>query len=114
MTRGNDIFIYDHELAFSFLEAIPPSDTPWRLEDQPYLTEHVFYRQLKKKPIDLNGFTLALTELPERRLETIMAEVPAEWNNEGLQKIEQHLRMVGSHAEELQKRSGGGLDENSV
>ncbi len=80
------------------------------LEDQTYLTEHVFYRQLKKKPIDLNGFTLALTELPERRLESIMAEVPAEWNNGGLQEIAQHLRKVGGHAgefaEEIRRKLG--------
>ena len=108
LTRGNDIFIYDHELAFSFLEAILPSATPWRLERQPYLTEHVFYRQLKKKPIDLNGFTVALSALPGEPLGAILANVPPEWNNEGLQKIEEHLRMVSDHAgefaEEIRRR----------
>jgi hypothetical protein len=47
-TRGNEVFVYDHELAFSFLEAILPSTTPWQLEAQRYLTEHAFYRQLKE------------------------------------------------------------------
>ncbi len=29
LTRGNNIFVYDHELAFSFLEAILPLRHPW-------------------------------------------------------------------------------------
>jgi hypothetical protein len=61
----------------------------------------VFYRQLRKKPIDLNGFTLALTALTGEPLETILAEVPPEWNNEGVQEIEHHLRMVSGHAGEF-------------
>jgi len=100
-TRGNDIFVYDHELAFSFLEAIPPSNSPWRLDGQPYLTEHVFYRQLKKKPIDLEAFSLALAALPGAALGAILAEVPSEWSNERLGEIERHLRTVAGHAGEF-------------
>jgi len=110
LTRGNDMFIYDHELAFSFLEAVLPSTTPWRLDDQLYLNEHLFYRQLKRKPIDLYGFTLALNSLPGALLEAILADVPLEWNNVGLQKIERHLRMVSEHAgefaEQIRRRLG--------
>ncbi len=101
LVRGNDIFVYDHELAFSFLEAILPSGTPWKLMEQPYLSEHVFYRQLKKKPFDLSGFALALSGLLGRRLDSILAEAPAEWNNEVLGRIGQHLRLVNGHAEEF-------------
>jgi hypothetical protein len=100
-TRGNDIFIYDHELAFGFLEAILPSGSPWRLEGQQYLTEHVFYRQLKKKPIDLDGFTSALAALPGASLDAVLAEVPSAWNNERLSEIDQHLRTVAGRAGEL-------------
>jgi hypothetical protein len=101
LTRGDDIFVYDHELAFSFVEAILPSRSPWRLEGQPYLTEHVFYRQLKKKPIDLDGFTSALAALPGAALDAVLAEVPSEWNNERLSEIELHLRTVAGRAEEF-------------
>jgi hypothetical protein len=51
-TRGNEVYIYDHELAFSFLEDVAPSGTAWRVEAFSFLAEHVFYRRLKKKPID--------------------------------------------------------------
>jgi hypothetical protein len=108
LIRGDDIFVFDHELAFSFLWDVLPSPTPWRLQDQVYLGNHVFYTRLRKKPIDLSGFVATLVELPEGALQGIMAEVPPEWNNEILQRIEGHLRVVSDHAiefaEEIKRR----------
>lgn len=58
LTRGDEIFLFDHELAFSFLLDILPSEEPWRLESQRYLSDHVFRRALKSKVIRLvSGFT---------------------------------------------------------
>jgi hypothetical protein len=102
-TRGDDIIVYDHELSFSFLESILPTQTPWTLDDQPNLHEHVFYRQLRRKPLDLTGFMTALAELANGPLEVILTETPAEWNNEVLGKIEQHLRLISLHADEFRE-----------
>jgi hypothetical protein len=74
---------------------------PWRLGDQQYLTDHVFYRKLKSKPIDLTGFTASLRGLSEPFLAGIAADVPAEWNNDNVLKIERHLRAVREHAAEF-------------
>ena len=108
LIRGDDIFVFDHELAFSFLLDIRPSPTPWRLHDQLYLGNHVFYTQLRKKPIDLSRFVDALVALPVGAMQEIVAEVPPEWNNEILQRIEGHLRVVSNHAiefaEEIRRR----------
>jgi hypothetical protein len=65
------------------------------------LSEHVFYRALKSKAIDITGFTDALAALPGPVLDGIVNEVPPEWNNGSLPKIEQHLRTVGAHAAEF-------------
>ena len=100
-TRGNDIYVFDHELAFSFLLDILESATPWRLDGQRYLEDHVFYRKLKGRPIDINGFTARLTALPGPALDGILADAPTEWNNESLAKIERHLRTVSAHATEF-------------
>jgi hypothetical protein len=100
-TRGNGIFLFDHELAFSFLLDILESAMPWRLDDQRYLSDHVFYRKLKGKPIDIAGFTARLAALPGSALDAILAEVPVEWNNESLSKIERHLRTISAHATEF-------------
>jgi hypothetical protein len=101
LARGDDIFIFDHELAFSFLLDVMPSAEPWTLGGQQYLTNHVFYSQLRKRTVDLDEFTNELRTLAATNLEDILAEVPAEWNNEVVAKIRHHLRIVGSHAAEF-------------
>jgi hypothetical protein len=100
-TRGDSLLVFDHETAFSFLAALFPSATPWKLDDQQYLANHVFYRKLKSKPIDLTGFTASLGGLSDALLEGIVADVPPEWNNGNLPKIEQHLRTLRNHAGEF-------------
>ncbi|HWB86963.1 MAG TPA: HipA family kinase [Bryobacteraceae bacterium] len=100
-TRGDSLFVFDHEAAFSFLIALFPSATPWKLEDQQYLTNHVFYRKLKSKQIDLTGFTASLSRLSDGLLDEIVAEIPAEWNNDNLARIKQHLEAVRNRAAEF-------------
>jgi len=78
LTRGNEIFVLDHELAFSFLLDILASVEPWRLEGQRYLSDHVFYRALKSKVIDITGFTDTLAALPGPALDGILNDVPPE------------------------------------
>jgi len=99
--KGDSLAIFDHETAFSFLDAIFPSGTPWRLGTERYLTDHVFYRQLKSKDVDLMDFTARLTGLTDAVIDRILEEAPAEWNHEDAQKIAQHLRAVRNHAEEF-------------
>lgn len=100
LTRGDEIFVFDHELAFSFLLDLLPSPVPWRLSSQQYLANHVFYRQLRAKPINVERFTSYLERLPAT-LPEILAEVPAEWNNESVRRIQLHLEAVSEHAVEF-------------
>lgn len=98
---GDTFLVFDHELAFSFLEGLFPSATPWKLNDQSYLADHVFYRMLRSKPIDLTGFTESLASLSDVLLAGMVADVPPEWNNGDPPKIELHLHAVRDHAEEF-------------
>lgn len=100
-TRGNDIVLFDHELAFSFLLDILGSETPWLLDEQRYLTDHVFYRKLKSKKIDLTEFTRRLATLMDAVWEDILEDVPVEWNNENVPRVERHLRVMSEHAREF-------------
>jgi len=106
-TRGDRIFVFDHELAFSFLESFLPTDDPWRLERQHYLADHVFYRRLKSKQFDLGEFTATLAAFPAWWPE-IVTDIPAEWNNGSLARIEDHLRAVAERStdfvEEIRRR----------
>ncbi|MDZ4796914.1 MAG: HipA family kinase [Bryobacteraceae bacterium] len=101
LTQGDRIVLFDHELAFSFLLDILPSTSPWRVEEQTYLTEHVFFRLLRSRVVDLARFESLLAELAGPSLDGILAAVPPEWNNESLEKIEQHLRVLSAHASEF-------------
>ncbi len=106
--RGDTIFVFDHEVAFSFIEDIFPSTTPWKLDRGNYLSDHVFFKQLKGKDIDLSTFTNRLELLSDTEISKIMAEVPNEWNNSNLSRIRGHLSAVVGQfalfAEEIRRR----------
>jgi hypothetical protein len=101
LTSGDTIMVFDHEVAFSFLLDLFPSSRPWDLSDQAYLSDHVFYRQLKSQRIDLTRFTAKLNQLSNEILEEIFADIPPEWNNENGPKISEHFSSVRDHAEEF-------------
>jgi len=101
LVNGETVLIFDHELAFSFLLDIFPSPTPWQLDRQKYLMNHVYYRQLKSQNVDLNAFTLRLAGLSDAVINQIFADVPSEWNNDDVPKIGLHLGVMRDHAEEF-------------
>lgn len=107
-SRGDQIVVFDHELAFSFVEDILPAESPWLLGGHRYLADHVFFKRLKSKEVDLAAFTASLAALPDIVLPRIVADVPPEWKNGSLSKIERHLCTVAGRssqfAEEIRRR----------
>jgi hypothetical protein len=98
---GDEIYVYDHETSFSFLQAILPSPKPWIVEHEPYLKEHIFYAGLKGRKINIGNFLKRLVLLSDGALQGIRDEVPQEWMHDCLDLIEVHLRSVRAHAEEF-------------
>jgi len=105
--NGDDVLIFDHEMAFSFLYEVFPPTMPWKLEGQAYLRKHVFFGRLKSKPIDLNGFSKRLSALSDTLLQSMVTNIPTEWNNDNVTKISQHIRSIREHtsdfAEEIRR-----------
>ncbi len=102
LADGSGFHVFDHELAFSFLRVVLPSLTPWIIDQDRYLEQHVFYRKLKSKPIELEGFTTQLAAMSDAFLNGLVAEVPTEWDNqECVARIMEHLRVVRDHAAEF-------------
>jgi hypothetical protein len=96
------LLIFDHENAFSFLFDILRSDTPWRLNDQKYLSNHIFFRPLKRKIIDLADFSMRLRALSDTLIENLYADVPREWQNDAIaEKVNVHLSLMRSHCPEF-------------
>jgi hypothetical protein len=97
-----DLTLFDHESAFSFLLAVLPSNEPWDVGQQKYLQNHVFFRRLKSKAVELEDFSASLTEMSDDVIAAIVADVPPEWDNqEWVARIIQHLRAVRDHSAEF-------------
>ena len=99
-SRGEDIFIFDHESAFSFLIGIFPSRTPWKLGMERYLDEHVFARVLKNVAFPAD-FLRRLIDLSEAVTRYFSEQIPTEWRSDDLPKIETHLVLMREHAAEF-------------
>ena len=99
-SRNDDLFIFDHEEAFSFLLGIFPSRTPWKLETEVYLKRHVFARALKQVPFD-EDFLRRLGGLSEEVTAYFSEQIPNGWKSNDLPKIESHLALMSEHAAEF-------------
>lgn len=99
-SRNEDLFIFDHELGFSFLLDIFPSRTPWKLETEDYLGRHVFARALNHVPFPAD-FLQRLSGLSQEVFAYFSEQVPNGWKSEDLPKIESHLALMSEHAAEF-------------
>ncbi len=101
--KANEIFLIDHELAFSFLYEIGERDNPWSLRGKAgnFLNEHVFYRELKGRELDLARFQGALEAISDDDLAGMFDQIPREWNNDRVSRISNHVKSVRDHAAEF-------------
>jgi hypothetical protein len=101
--KADEIFLIDHELAFSFLYQIGERADPWSLRGKAgdFLNEHVFCRELRGQELDLARFQGALEAISDDNLAAMFDQIPSEWNNDSVAKISSHLRSVRDHAAEF-------------
>jgi hypothetical protein len=99
-SRGDDLFIFDHESAFSFLLAIFPSKSPWKLITEGYLDRHVFSRALRQVPFP-SDFTQSLSALSDGLLNGLSDQIPDDWKSEDIPRIGSHLALIREHAVEF-------------
>lgn len=99
--RDEEIFVIDHESAFSFIYHIGAPRPPWKLDSMAYLDEHVFYRTLKGGKIEVDRFVGALEAMSDDVLLAAADQVPNEWKSEHLTTIIEHLKLTRDHATEF-------------
>jgi hypothetical protein len=99
-TRNDELFVFDHELAFSFLLSIFSSVAPWVLANEDYLEQHVFARALRQVAFS-DDFLHQLTNLSHELITLLSDQVPDQWRSEDLEKIERHLLLMSEHAAEF-------------
>jgi hypothetical protein len=91
---GEEIFLCDHEQAFSFLMGVIGWKPPWTGHGMEFCREHVFFQQLSGLQPDWSRMTGALDALTDARLDEYIEAVPNEWrkNSKAAGGIADYLR----------------------
>jgi hypothetical protein len=102
VSHGEELRIFDHESAFSFLLEIFPSTKPWQLRTEIYLNDHVFYKGLHQKQVDWSTFIDALKNLPTDFFDDLRSALPEEWDLAMFERIQNHIALVVEHADDFE------------
>ena len=101
LTNGKDLLIYDHELAFSFIQILPfaRNPDPWLIlpADMDWLTRNFCYQQLRGNNYNFSNFTGRLSVLGDGFWKKAKAVIPPEWKNENFDIIKDYLTKVVEH-----------------
>jgi hypothetical protein len=104
LVRGDDIFVIDHEAAFSFLYLVPMGGPSWALRSRRSLRDHVFCYELRKRSFDIGLFTARLAQLSAAKLEEIISHLPDGWRDDQLGRISAHLESARDNAAEFERQ----------
>ncbi|HEV2495866.1 MAG TPA: HipA family kinase [Terriglobia bacterium] len=99
--RDEEVFVIDHDSAFSFLYALGNQSSPWNLERAHFLEQHVFYRPLKGRFTEVERFMGALEAMSDDKISNIAEAVPLEWRTDKLPRIVRHLKLLRDHARDF-------------
>ena len=89
----DELFLCDHEQAFSFLMGVIGWQPPWTGQGTEFLRQHVFFQQLAGLQHDWSRLTGALDALTDARLAEYIEAVPNEWrsNSKAAEDIADYL-----------------------
>jgi hypothetical protein len=92
LTNGEELYLCDHEQAFSFLAGVIGWQPPWKGEGLGFFRDHVFFQQLQGGEHKWERLLGALEALTDRRLKEYLAAVPNEWrSNNAADRISEYL-----------------------
>lgn len=96
ITDGNEIVIFDHELAFGFAMDIFRNPTPWQLRDNDleWINRHCLLPILKGREFDYAGFSDRLNNLSPEFWQAAKALIPEEWQSPQFDTIRQYLTAI--------------------
>jgi len=103
LTNGEEVYLCDHEQAFSFLAGVIGGQPPWTGQGTDFLRHHVFFQQLKGIAHNLDRLRGALGALTDTRLDEYLAAVPNEWrsNNTAADRIVEYLQQARQNRDAL-------------
>jgi hypothetical protein len=97
--KGDELYIIDHEMGFSFIYDILSSKPPWQVSELDFLRNHLFYQHLRGQEINLDRFAGAVEALSDDEIDNMVSNIPDEWNsgNDKTPKITNHIKEVINH-----------------
>jgi hypothetical protein len=96
LTDGEQILIFDHELAFGFIMDIIKNPKPWIITDSEisWIKTHYFYPVLKKNEHNFDSFVDKFTILSDSFWEKLYSTVPSNWAGAHFGKIKNNLCLL--------------------
>lgn len=101
MTDGQEIIIYDHELAFGFVFDLLKNPAPWELRefDYQWINNHVLLSRIKGKEFDYAAFSKRFDTLDENFWRAAWDLIPRQWRSGQFEQIKSHLSVICKHKE---------------
>jgi|GEM_PF-5847588 len=97
--NGQQLVLFDYELAFSFTRLIASAYLPWELRGQDWVKHHLFFgnivRYAEKNKITFDEFCDQFMAIPENFYEEVFGLLPPGWHDQSfVDKIAAHFRLV--------------------
>jgi hypothetical protein len=98
--KGRNIYIIDHESAFSFIYGILPPK-PWEIDKLDIFRDHIFYQSLRHKDLNFEWIREPFSQINSSVLDSIADVITEEWKTESIEKIKIHLIELKKHIDEF-------------
>ena len=107
LRKGDELAIFDHEMAFSFLYALVPDEYPWDGKGMEFAKDHVFYDGLKGHNVSMERIQGALEAIDDRRFGMYVDAIPVDWRNDNRdapERIKDYLKQARDNSKKLFKK----------
>ncbi|WP_158994365.1 HipA family kinase [Mucilaginibacter sp. L196] len=103
LTNGDEIIIFDHELAFGFTMELSflRNSEPWKIRSQDlnWINDNFCFNRLKGKQFDYSSFQSKLELIDNSFWDKIETILPPDWLTEQVDEIKKHLNTLMSRAD---------------
>ena len=104
LRNGDEVAIFDHEMAFSFLYALVADEFPWDGKGMGFAKEHVFYAGLKGRDVSWDRLQGALEAIDDGRLGMYTDAIPHAWRRDSgnaAERIAAYLKQARDNSKKL-------------
>jgi len=101
LSHGDRLVVFDHDLSFSFLLAVGLRKEAWQVQHADFAQEHVFFKPLKGKNLDVRPFAEKLRTLNAAALNQISGAIPRDWQSTYTGAILAHVSAVRDNADKF-------------